>query len=180
MVPLVRLLRSDQWGSSPMARRRPQETTNGRLQKHVAMPEPHQRDLRVRFYELDPYGHVNHSVYVQYFEVGRVEALDGVGMSLDRLQRDVGLSVVVVDIATRFHQPAHLGDLLVVETGISAVSRVRATWLQRIRRGDDVVVASQRLTSCALSTTDRPVRFPAELVEALAVYRVDEGWLDLG
>ena len=35
----------------------------------------HQLDIKVRFCELDPYGHVNHSIYVQYFEAGRVEAL---------------------------------------------------------------------------------------------------------
>ncbi len=139
-------------------------------------PAPHRLELRVRFYELDPYGHVNHSVYVQYFEVGRVEALDGVGMGLDRLQRDLGMNLVVVDIATRFHQPARLGDQLAVESGLSAISRVKATWLQRITRGDDVI-ATQRLTSCALSAADRPTRFPAELVEALAVHRVDDDWL---
>ncbi len=36
----------------------------------------HSTELKVRFSELDPYGHVNHAVYLNYLEIGRIEALD--------------------------------------------------------------------------------------------------------
>lgn len=137
---------------------------------------PHRLDLQVRFFELDPYGHVNHSVYVQYFEAGRVEALAGVGMGLDVLQNELGLSMVVVEIRTRFATPAVLGDLLVVESGLSRVGRAKATWAQRVVRGDELI-ASQEMVSACLTDAGRPTRFPAELVEALGPYRVDDGWL---
>ncbi len=39
-------------------------------------PVTHRATIKVRFYELDPYGHVNHSVYIQYFEAARAEWLD--------------------------------------------------------------------------------------------------------
>ena len=42
----------------------------------------HRIDLKVRFYELDPYGHLNHSAYVQFFETGRVELLEDAGLGL--------------------------------------------------------------------------------------------------
>jgi cobaltochelatase CobT len=47
-------------------------------------------EVRVRFYELDPYNHVNHTAYLGYFETARVEALgaramDGVKSNLDIL-----------------------------------------------------------------------------------------------
>ena len=136
----------------------------------------HRLELRVRFCELDPYGHVNHSVYVQYFEAGRVEALDSAGMGLDVLQQQLGLSLVVADIATRFLASAVLGDTLVVESGLSRVGRVKATWLQRVLRGDEVV-ATQRMTSGCLGLDGRPTRFPAQLVAALQPFHVDDDWL---
>ena len=37
---------------------------------------PHTLSLKVRFGELDPYNHVNHSVYVGWFEAGRCEAME--------------------------------------------------------------------------------------------------------
>ncbi|MFV2039070.1 MAG: acyl-CoA thioesterase [Acidimicrobiales bacterium] len=137
---------------------------------------PHEIDLRVRFYELDAYGHVNHSVYVQYFEVGRVEALAEARMGLDTLQADMGINMVVVQICTRFLGSAVLGDDLVVESGLSAVGRVKATWAQRIRRGSEVL-ATQEMTSACITAAGKPTRFPPELVKALEPYRVEPGWL---
>ena len=43
-------------------------------------------ELKVRFYELDPYGHLNHSAFIQFFETGRVELLDEVGLDLGGLR----------------------------------------------------------------------------------------------
>ena len=42
-----------------------------------AMSAPHVTAIKVRFTELDPYGHVNHAQYISYFEHGRTEARDG-------------------------------------------------------------------------------------------------------
>ena len=41
----------------------------------------HRYPIKVRFYELDPYNHLNHASYVQYFEVGRVELLESIGIA---------------------------------------------------------------------------------------------------
>ena len=47
---------------------------------------PHRHPVKVRFYELDPYGHLNHSVYVQLFETGRIELLEEAGIPLQVLE----------------------------------------------------------------------------------------------
>ena len=78
--------------------------------------------MKVRFYELDPYGHLNHSVYVQLFETGRVELLDKVGLGLHDLE-DEGFRFVVTQIATRFLASAVGGDALVVETEVLEIRR---------------------------------------------------------
>lgn len=135
----------------------------------------HQLHLRVRFYELDPYNHVNHSAYIQYFEAGRVEALASVGMGLDHLQR-LGTNLLVTAIRTRFVQPAVLGDDLLVESGVSAIGRAKATWLQRISREGDVLVTQEVVSGCT-NSAGRPTRFSAELVDALAPCRVEPDWL---
>ena len=49
---------------------------------------PHRHPVKVRFYELDPYGHLNHSVYVQLFETGRIELLDEAGLGLHDLEAE--------------------------------------------------------------------------------------------
>ena len=98
----------------------------------------HRQEIRVRFCELDPYGHVNHSVYVQYFEAGRVEALDSVGMGLHVLQQELGLTIVVAEIQTKFVASAVLGDTwrarLLASVLASAACGWRYGWRGRRRR----------------------------------------------
>jgi acyl-CoA thioesterase FadM len=51
------------------------------------MGKPARYQLKVRHYEVDQYGHVNHAQYVHYLEVARIEALDALGLSLGEMRR---------------------------------------------------------------------------------------------
>lgn len=132
----------------------------------------HQTRIKVRFYELDPYNHLNHSVYIQYFEVGRIELLAGIGYTLAGMMED-GLMIVVTDITTRFLGAARSGDEVVVETELVEARRVTSRWRQRILLGDGAL-ATQELGAAITDLSGRPRRFPPNLLEALAPYRVDE------
>ncbi len=79
----------------------------------------HRTTLDVRFNELDPYGHVNHSVYVTYCEVGRTDALTACGIPLQAMA-DQGFQLVVTRIDVRYRGAATAGDTLVVETAIGS------------------------------------------------------------
>ena len=73
--------------------------------------------VQVRFYELDPYDHVNHAVYFSYFETARIEALSSVGYDLTRLKEE-GFHLVVTDVRARFHRPAVYGETLEITVGL--------------------------------------------------------------
>jgi acyl-CoA thioester hydrolase len=128
----------------------------------------HRHPIKVRFYELDPYNHLNHSAYVQYFEVGRVEMLEEAGVGLADLQGR-GHHLVVTEINTRFLSPAKAHDELVVETKVREFRRATSTWEQRLLRGDEVL-ATQVVSFATTNPQGRPVRMPEELTDALAPY----------
>ncbi len=128
----------------------------------------HRFPIRVRFYELDPYQHVNHSVYIQYFEAARVELLHEAGLSLQGM-KDEGVMIVVTSIATRFLKSAGPDEELVVETGVVEFKRVTSRWHQRILCCDEVYV-EQDLNAAATNLNGRPIRFPAHMAEALHPY----------
>jgi acyl-CoA thioester hydrolase len=128
----------------------------------------HRFPIKVRFYELDPYGHVNHSVYVQYFEAARVELLHEAGLSLEGMQED-GVMIVVTDIATRFRRSAGPDADLVVETGVVEFKRVTSRWKQRLLCCDDTYV-EQELNAAATNLEGRPIRFPEKFATALHPY----------
>lgn len=125
----------------------------------------YQTTVRVRFYELDPYGHVNHSVYIQYFEAARAQWLAAIGYPLTRLQAD-GIQIVVTELNTKYLGSAGPDDELVVESELVGLRRVSMEFEQRIRRGDEVLV-SQRIVGATVTTSGRPTRVPAQLAAAL-------------
>ena len=122
--------------------------------------------LQVRFYELDPYGHVNHSVYVQYFEAARVEWLAEVGYPLDKLQEH-GIQIVVAELNTRYLGSAGPGDLLTIESELVELRRASMSFRQRILRGGEVLV-DQTIKAATVTTEGRPTRVPPELAAALS------------
>ena len=132
----------------------------------------HRTEIRGRFYELDPYNHVNHSAYIQYFEVARIELLREIGWDLVEM-KDRGMMIVVTDINTRFLASAGSGDELVVETEVFEVRRVTTRWRQRLLR-DDQVLAVQELGAAVTNLVGRPVRFPETLVAELDAFLVEE------
>ena len=133
---------------------------------------PHRFQLKVRFYELDPYGHLNHSAFVQFFEVGRVELLDDAGLGLDEFS-ELGYQFVVTNIETAFEKSVLAGDVLTVETEVLEIRRASSRWRQRLLR-DDEVVARQLLRAAITDTTGKPVRAPASLSRQLAPYMAEE------
>ncbi len=131
--------------------------------------------IRVRFYELDPYGHVNHATYLQYFEAARVAWLAEIGQGLDGLKNS-GVQLVVTAVATRFVASALLNDQLLIETSMAEAKRVRAQWVQHAWRGDELI-ACQRINFATVNLAGRPVRLPAPLIAAMNDFGVDEGSL---
>lgn len=124
--------------------------------------------IKVRFYELDPYNHVNHAVYIQYFESARVELLEAAGIGLAAL-KDSGYHLVVTELATRFLRSAEGGDELRIETEVASLRRASSRWAQRMYRGEELI-AVQEITAATTTTGGRPVRFPEDVASRLAPY----------
>jgi len=131
--------------------------------------------IQVRFYELDPYGHVNHATYLQYFEAARVAWLSDAGQGLDLL-KESGTQLVVTAVATKFVTPAVLNDHLTIDTGLVELGRVRAQWAQHAWRGDELV-ACQRVNFATVNTAGRPIRIPESLADAMAEFSLDAAHL---
>ncbi len=129
----------------------------------------HTTEIAVRWAELDPYAHVNHAVYVGYLEVARAEALDHIGLSLERVS-GAGFQFVVVELNVKYKRAAEMGDRLTVETSLAGTSRATSTWQQRILRDGDLMITGS-VTAAVTDRTGRPVRPPEWITEALQALR---------
>ena len=67
-------------------------------------PMPHSRSTTdIRFYELDSYNHLNHTVYLAYCEIGRIKAMKQRWIGMETLDR-LGYRVIVVDPGGQVHR----------------------------------------------------------------------------
>jgi acyl-CoA thioester hydrolase len=125
--------------------------------------EVHTTSVKVRFYELDPYNHVNHTNYFAYFETARIEYLNEMGWGLDMI-KERGRQFVVVEISARFLAAARYGQELTIHTWVEDAGRVKSTWRQVMLRGDEEV--ARVLVTAAFTDLDgHPRRLPSEFVE---------------
>lgn len=127
--------------------------------------EVHETSLKVRFYELDPYDHVNHTNYFSYFETARIEYLADMGWGLDVLKEN-GWQFVVVELRARFLAAARYGQELVIRTWVEDVGRVKSTWQQLMLR-DEKVVAELEVSAAFTDLEGRPRRIPREFVDEM-------------
>ena len=84
------------------------------------MEQPMRLCLKVRHYEVDEYGHVNHASYVHYLETARIEALNAVGLSIKEMRRQ-GILAVAADLSVKYHSPASPGETLEIVTHVREI-----------------------------------------------------------
>ena len=122
----------------------------------------------VRHYECDPLGHVNHAVYVHYFEMGRLEAMAAAGLPFSAVIEQ-GYTVVASDLFIQYKAPAFTADVLEVNSYITQFRGARMTWQQELYRCQDKALLALAVVNGAFTLTDgRPVRIPPQMRSLLA------------
>ena len=138
------------------------------------MGEPARYQLKVRHYEVDQYGHVNHAQYVHYLEVARIEALDALGLSLGEMRKQ-GYLILAVDLAVKYLAPARSGETLEIATYVREIRGARSIWIQEIREMDSQRLLVTAEVTGAFATEDgRPARTPASFREKLSALCVPD------
>jgi YbgC/YbaW family acyl-CoA thioester hydrolase len=130
--------------------------------------------LKVRHYEVDEYGHVNHASYVHYLETARIEALEAVGLPLKAMRQD-GYIIVAVDLAVKYHAPARASETLEIVTHVREMRGVRSLWAQEIREvASGRLIVTADVTGAFMTEGGRPVRIPDAMREKLSALCVPE------
>ena len=128
-------------------------------------------EIRVRSYELDSLGHVNHAVYLNYLEQARYDALTAGGLP-PAVIRERGWGVYVVRVEIDYHRECFHEQLLRVTTVVEEFRKASMIIRQQIRRVDDGPGAEPAVTARIVlvwvGEGGRPMRVPDEARAALA------------
>lgn len=125
--------------------------------------------IGVRTSELDSFGHVNHAVYLTYFEHARFEALAEAGFDWGLLS-ERGWAIFVVRIEVDYVAEASRQDRLLIRTWADSFRRTSMVLGQVMVRADDpdAVVAQARVTAAWIGPDRRPMRVPDEVRAGLS------------
>ena len=117
--------------------------------------------VRVIFGDTDQMGVVYYGNYLRYFESSRAAWLRSLGYSQKDLERN-GVAFPVTEAHVKYRRPAHYEDLLEVEVRVTELKGASMRFVYEVRREADVLATGYTVHAC-ISSSGRPVRFPAEL-----------------
>jgi acyl-CoA thioester hydrolase len=126
---------------------------------------------RVRYAETDQMNVVYYGNYAQYFEIGRVESMRGLGFTYKRME-DEGVIMPVVELHTRFLRPATYDDLLTIKTQVRSLpTSYHIEFFQDVFNEENKILAAGRVVLYFLKKeTWKRTNIPQDLHEALAKY----------
>ena len=135
-------------------------------------PTPHvfESRFRVRSYELDGFAHVNHAVFLNWFEQARFDVFEQGGFPAAEIQAR-GWGVYVVRLEVEYFKEARQGDELVVRTRVGDVTRTSMVFHQvasAVRTPEEASVVAQ-VRAAWIGADRKPARIPGEVRAALGV-----------
>ncbi|MBI3890643.1 MAG: acyl-CoA thioesterase [Candidatus Wallbacteria bacterium] len=121
---------------------------------------------KVRFADLDSFGHLNNSVYFTFFEQARIaymkalDMLDGAGPK--------GSSFILLETRCRFLKPCFMDDELLAQARVSRLGDSSAEMEYRILRGEEAVAEGSGVVVYYDYATSRKATIPAAMREKVA------------
>jgi acyl-CoA thioester hydrolase len=138
------------------------------------MAQPHTIQEYVRWSDVDFAGIICYGAYLRFFEIAETELFRAAGLAYrDVFDRyDVWFPRAVIH--SEFYRPARLDDRLRVAAYVGRVGTKSMTLNFDVLRDDPVGLgaAGHQVLVCVERSTLRPRPLPAEVVTALAPYRL--------
>jgi acyl-CoA thioester hydrolase len=123
-------------------------------------------------------GIVHHGTYISYFEVGRVEYMRRRGLNYTSWT-ELGFHLPVVEAYVRYRKSVRFDELLLIETRLTDMMRVKVRFDYRLLRKlcefeEEEVVAEGHTVLACVGRDHVPRRLPPEAEAVLTGPEVDE------
>jgi acyl-CoA thioester hydrolase len=128
----------------------------------------HVLTVRVYYEDTDFTGIVYHANYLRYMERGRTNYLRLIGVDHRALFEETekeapGFAFVVRSMTLDFFKPARMDDILLIVTEPEVVKGASTTVVQRVMRGDEVLVEARVRVAFISGGRARPIPKPLRI-----------------
>jgi YbgC/YbaW family acyl-CoA thioester hydrolase len=121
--------------------------------------------ISVRGYELDSYGHVNHSVYLNYMEQARWEIIRKIGL-IDKLIHEKK-KLVVIKVEVRYVKEIKLFDEVIIQTKVKKEAPYLVFNHKLIHQAGNYQVARAVVKTILLDDNKTPLDIPEEMISLI-------------
>lgn len=91
----------------------------------------YRNEVRILYSDTDAYGVVWHGAYTKWFEAGRVELSEMLGLPLEELEKQ-GVTFPVVEMNVRYKSSAWFNERIIIETGIECLKNTSVTFFHKV------------------------------------------------
>ena len=121
----------------------------------------HVMEFRVYLEDTDAQGIVYHANYLRYFERGRSEILESLGIPMEQVNNPDS-RLVVYETRIKFRRPVFLGNRIEVSTSMQRESEYRLNFRQQIRRqGEEEVLVNGEVDVVAIDRNGALTQLPS-------------------
>lgn len=131
----------------------------------------HEFSIRIYYEDTDAAGIVYHARYLHFADRARTELLRQNGISLQQLAEEEGRVFLVRSLTVHYRKPIFLDDEITVCSEEMETSISRSIIRQVIERNGEECARLEVELVCLDRATNRPGRFPPQIVSALGAYR---------
>ena len=125
---------------------------------------------RVSYYETDQMGIVHHSNYIRWFEDARVDFLEKVGFSYDKME-ELGVMIVVLGASCEYKFSARFGDRVIIIPKIAEFNGFKLTVTYRVlNKADGTLLATGETKHCFTDLNLKPVRTKKDYPDIYKVF----------
>lgn len=133
--------------------------------------------VRVLYGDTDAGGVVYNANYLRYFEIGRTELMREWICSYSDIEK-LGFVLPVIECWSRFKAPAVYDDLLIIETTIAEISKLKCKFSYRILRKVEGVERPKLLVKgytvhAAVTREGKLTRLPAEIIQKISKFALN-------
>lgn len=114
---------------------------------------------RVYYEDTDAAGIVYYANYLKFLERARTEFLRALNHSQQQLLAE-GVAFAVRSVNAEYLKPARLDDQLTVDTRIGSLGRAQVIFLQRILRGEELLLDAKIRVACIDPESGKPQAMP--------------------
>ena len=133
--------------------------------------------VRVLYGDTDAGGVVYNANFLRYFEIGRTEFMRAWVCSYNDIEK-LGFVLPVTECWSRYKAPAFYDDLLIIETTIAEVSKLKCKFSYRILRKEQGMERPKLLVKgytvhAAVTREGKLTRLPDEIIRKIAQFSCD-------